>query len=190
MKPWLLNLLACPIDKYHPLKAWVFKWETSEEELEALSAKAGVVDEGYEEGYRQLAKQLLDDTISPEAIKAIVDATGCEASAHLLEGALRALERLTESSGRSEEELLSHLASEIDHLYRLLNLTEVEVGLLHCPKCGRWYPIGSSVESVPELLPDELRDKERDLAWMERWGAFIPPEILERGKPFNLGETG
>ena len=187
MKPWLLNLLACPIDKHHPLKAWFFKWETPEEELRSLSSKAGVPAESYEAGYRQLAKQLLDGTISPEAIRAITDLTGCEASMRLLQGALEALDRLTDAMDRSEEELLKEFREEIDRLYRFLNLTEVEVGLLYCPKCGRWYPIGSSVESVPELLPDELRDRERDLSWMERWRELIPREIVEGGKPFNLG---
>ncbi len=190
MKPWLLNLLACPIDKHHPLKAWFFKWETPREELERLFSKAGVAVEEYEAGYRQLAKQLLDGTISPEAIKAITDSTGCEASIKLLEEALKALDRLTNSLDKSPEELLRAFPGEIDSLYRFLNLTEVEVGLLYCPKCGRWYPIGSSVESVPELLPDELRDKERDLSWMERWRTLIPEEIAEGGKPFNLSDRG
>lgn len=186
MKPWLLNLLACPIDKHHPLKAWFFKWETSEKELNRLSSQAGVVEKNFEKGYRQLATQLLDDTISPQAIKSIVDSTGCEASAKLLEGALKALDRLGHHLDESEEELLMEFPEDIDRLYRFLNLIEVEVGLLYCPQCGRWYPIGSSVNSVPELLPDELREKERDLSWMENWKDFIPRDILQEGKPFNL----
>jgi uncharacterized protein YbaR (Trm112 family) len=188
MKPWLLNLLACPIDKHHPLDAWLFKWETSEEELRSLASKTGKVDSSLQRDYRQLAKQLRDGTISPEAIRAIRDLTGSGSSRYLLDEALNALDRLMASPEMSGEELLQTMSSDIDRLYRFLNLTEVEVGLLVCPKCNRWYPIGSSVESVPELLPDELRDKNQDLSWMEQWRELIPDIVLNSGRPFNLGE--
>ena len=75
---------------------------------------------------------------------------------------------------------------EIDVLNRYLNLIEVDSGLLVCPRCQRWYPIGCAVETIPELMPDELRDRERELNWMEKWRALIPRKVLEEGKPFNL----
>ena len=28
MKPWLFDILACPIDKYFPLKLYIFSFET------------------------------------------------------------------------------------------------------------------------------------------------------------------
>ena len=67
-----------------------------------------------------------------------------------------------------------------------MNLPEVDAGLLICPECGRWYPIGSSVETIPELLPDDLREKDRDIAWLELWRELVPLSILEEGKPHNL----
>ncbi|GAH36103.1 unnamed protein product, partial [marine sediment metagenome] len=34
MKPWLSDILACPIDKYYPLELLILKWETNISEIE------------------------------------------------------------------------------------------------------------------------------------------------------------
>ncbi|HID17651.1 TPA: Trm112 family protein [Candidatus Bathyarchaeota archaeon] len=60
---------------------------------------------------------------------------------------------------------------------------EVEEGLILCPSCGRWYPI---IEEIPHMLPDELRDKEEDLSFLEKWKEKIPRKVLEEGKPYSL----
>ena len=36
MKPWLFDLLACPMDKYFPLKLYIFFYETKPEEFESF----------------------------------------------------------------------------------------------------------------------------------------------------------
>jgi len=187
MKPWLLNILACPIDKHHPLEAHFFTWETAQEELRKAAEEAGRPSSAFDRSYRQLTKQLKDGTISPAAMRAIEDLTGSDDSAGLLEGAVEAVGRLERSLDMTGRELLRDFAGEIDRLHRFLNLLEVDAGLLVCSECGRWYPVGSSVEAIPELLPDELRDRDRDIAWLERWRELMPPSVLEDGKPFNLG---
>ncbi len=188
MKPWLLNILACPIDKHHPLEARFFSWETSEEEMHKIASEAGTPSHYFRKSYRHLAKQLLDGTISPAAVRAIEDVTGSRDSAGLLAEAVEAVGRLEQVLDRSEDELLREFPDDLDRLYRFLNLVEVDAGLLVCPECGRWYPVGSAVETIPELLPDDLREEERDLAWLERWRDRVPASVLERGKPFNLGD--
>ena len=60
---------------------------------------------------------------------------------------------------------------------------EVVNGLITCPKCGRWYPVE---EEIPRMLPDELRDRERDLRFLSKWRARVPDEILRQGRPFSL----
>lgn len=187
MKPWLLNILACPIDKHHPLEARFFSWETSAEETRKIASEAGEPSPHFRKSYRHLAKQLLDGTISTAAMRSIEDLTDSEDSAALLTSAVEAVSRLEQALNRSDEELLRDFPDDIDRLYRFLNLVEVDAGLLVCPECGRWYPIGSAVETIPELLPDDLRERDRDLAWLERWRALVPAHVLERGKPFNLG---
>lgn len=188
MKPWLLNILACPIDKHHPLVARFFSWETSQEEIRKIASEAGEPSSHFKKSYKHLAKQMRDGTISPAAMQVVEDLTGSEDSMGLMADAVEAVSRLEQVSDRSEEELLRDYLEDIDRLYRFLNLVEVDAGLLVCPECGRWYPIGSAVETIPELLPDELREKDRDLTWLERWRGLIPDSVLERGAPFNLSE--
>jgi len=187
MKPWLLNILACPLDKHHPLEARLFSWKTSPEEMREI-AKSGAPSPRFRENYRHLAKQLRDGTISPAALRTIEDMTGSKESAGLLAGAVEAVDRLERVLDRSETELMRDHQDDIDRLHRFLNLVEVDAGLLVCPECGRWYPVGSAVETIPELLPDDLRERDQDLAWLRRWRKFVPPSVLERGKPFNLSE--
>lgn len=186
MKPWLLNILACPMDKHHPLEAYFFSWETSEEEMAKHSAEAGVPSDDNKKKYEQLAKQLLDGTVSPKAIGKIKDLTGSVSSVGLLAVAVDSLHRVENVPDVCEETLLEESSQDLDSLHRYFNLVEVDAGLLFCPECSRWYPIGSAVETIPEMLPDDLRDKERDLEWLEKWKTLIPLHVLESGKPYTL----
>ena len=186
MKPWLLNILACPIDKHHPLDAYFFKWETTEDELEKINRDAGITTTHFKKQYAHLAKQIADGTISPPALEKIVDETGSNYSQELYVNAKKFLNRLGFEKSREEKKLLNDYPEGIDVLYRYLNLVEVEEGLLRCPKCGRWYPIGSAVETIPELMPDYDRERERDLEWLAKWKDKVPEEILREGKPFTL----
>ena len=185
MKPWLLNVLACPIDKHHPLEAYFYKWETSEEELDKINREAGKQSQYFSKQYTHLAKQIADGTISPSSVKAIEDQTGSNHTMELLADALKFINRLEFEENSAEENLLDKYPEGIDVLYRYLNLIEVEEGLLRCPVCGRWYPIGSSVETIPELMPDDLRDKEKDIEWLNKWIDKIPESVKTEGKPFK-----
>ena len=186
MKPWLLNILACPIDKHHPLEAHVFTWETPEADIEKNAENAGTPSSEHEKNYKQLAKQLKDGTISPPAIQNIMDSSESENSKSLLKGALDAIAGIEGAGEKSEKEILEAYPEEIDALNRYLHLLEVDAGLLVCPECGRWYPIGSAVETIPEMLPDDLREKDRDLEWMEKWSHLIPSNVIEEGNPYNI----
>jgi len=84
MKPWLLNILACPIDKHHPMDAYFFRWETSAEEIKELKTGAAQPSDELKKKHKQLAKQLTDGTISPPAIRKIVDESGVNDAADML----------------------------------------------------------------------------------------------------------
>ena len=88
-----------------------------------------------------------------------------------------------------KKKLMDILACPIDKFHPLeLHIFEEEAeiveGLIVCPKCSRWYPIR---DEIPEMLPDELRDKKDELPFLEKWRDKIPKDILAEGKPFNLG---
>jgi uncharacterized protein YbaR (Trm112 family) len=186
MKPWLLNILACPIDKHHPLEAYFFKWETGVDEMEKMNREAGNPSKYFKKQYQHLAKQIADGTISPPAMNEIRDESESRDALELYGDVKKFIERLGFEEKLVEERLVRAYPEGIDVLYRYLNLVEVEEGLLRCNKCGRWYPIGSAVETIPELMPDDLRERERDLKWLEKWREKVPESVLKSGKPFTL----
>ncbi len=86
--------------------------------------------------------------------------------------------------------LMDILACPIDkyyplELYVFEERDEIVNGVIVCPKCLRWYPIR---DEIPELLPDELRNKRDELAFMKKWKDEFPKKILSEGRPFNLGQ--
>lgn len=62
---------------------------------------------------------------------------------------------------------------------------EIEEGMLLCGNCGRWYPI---IESIPHMLPDDLRDAAEDRGFLAKWKEKVPEGVSKSGKPFNLAE--
>lgn len=50
----------------------------------------------------------------------------------------------------------------------------VESGVLICGGCARWFPI---LESLPELLPDHLRDAARDAVLLDSLAAGLPADV-------------
>ena len=59
----------------------------------------------------------------------------------------------------------------------------VEEGFLLCRTCMRSYPI---TEEIPIILPDELRDKKKDMEFLQRWNESIPRNLLKNLKPWTL----
>jgi len=88
-----------------------------------------------------------------------------------------------------QRRLLDILACPVDKRYPL-QLFEFELrgdiivsGALACEECGRYYPI---VEEIPIMLPDNLRNKKDDLAFLEKWKDKLPENIVHAGKPWSL----
>ena len=186
MKPWLLNILACPIDKHHPLEAYFYSWETPADELEKINSDASMPNRAFKKQYLHLAKQIADGTIRLDALNEIRDRTGSQPTAELCIDVKNVIAKLGFEDDKSEETLLSMYPEGLDVLYRYLNLVEVEEGLIRCPECDRWYPIGSAVETIPELMPDDLREEDRDIEFLKKWESKLPDEVRVGGKPFSL----
>jgi uncharacterized protein YbaR (Trm112 family)/SAM-dependent methyltransferase len=62
---------------------------------------------------------------------------------------------------------------------------EIKKGLLVCSGCGLWFPI---IDYIPELLPNHLRDWEKDLAFLKTLGHKLPKdtfkEMLDKSRTF------
>ena len=129
MKPWLLNILACPIDKHHPLDVYFYKYSSEEQEAKNMQDEIKI-----------LAKQIVEDVISPVSIQDIHDLTGDADSSKKYEALLEALPVLVENKSMGINALMKDYSGELTALYEYLNLQEVEEGLLYCQECGRSGP--------------------------------------------------
>ena len=91
--------------------------------------------------------------------------------------------------------MLDILACHIDKYYPL-ELIEIDTvedktnnenvikeGVLFCSQCSRFYPI---IEEIPVMLPDELRDKDKDIQFLQKWHEKIPSKITKNGLPWHL----
>lgn len=56
-------------------------------------------------------------------------------------------------------------------------------GALYCSECSRFYPI---LEEIPIMLPDELRDKKKDLEFLKNNKNILPEKIVNDALPWHL----
>ena len=66
---------------------------------------------------------------------------------------------------------------------KIINEKVIKEGVLFCTQCSRFYPI---IEEIPVMLPDELRDKEKDIQFLQKWQEKIPSKIIKNGNPWHL----
>jgi uncharacterized protein YbaR (Trm112 family) len=91
--------------------------------------------------------------------------------------------------------ILDILACPIDKYYPL-ELFEIEVrrqdsdndtiiseGILFCIKCSRFFPI---VDEIPIMLPDELRERQSEIEFLQKWRNKIPDKVIKHGNPWHL----
>jgi len=55
---------------------------------------------------------------------------------------------------------------------------------LFCSKCSRFYPI---IDEIPIMLPDELRNKDNDIQFLQQWKDKLPSKIINNAEPWHLG---
>lgn len=59
----------------------------------------------------------------------------------------------------------------------------IKEGLLFCSQCSRYFPI---IDEIPIMLPDELRERKKDLQFLQNWHDEIPRKILDYGQPWHI----
>ncbi|MDH3610882.1 MAG: Trm112 family protein [Nitrosopumilus sp.] len=85
--------------------------------------------------------------------------------------------------------LVDILACPIDkhyplEIFELISKKDVIIeGTLYCSECSRFYPI---LEEIPILLPDELRDKKKDLEFLKNNKKSLPEKIVNDASPWHL----
>ncbi len=225
MKPWLLEILACPIDKHYPLDLSIYAIE----DLDSFLKKVGNLEEMKKDlsfffknnidgdepesnvaiiNFDDSSKDLLVfDTLvrkpsppgaylekiqaSIDELKPIVDLSnekvkGTIASLLALKGKMqKTREAISAASATATEQRKAILAVESDLI--LLNwfkqAVEIGSGVMVCAKCHRWFPIR---DSIPQMLPDELRKEKYDRQFLETWKDKMDPDVVKAGVPFHL----
>ncbi|MHA2428717.1 MAG: Trm112 family protein [Candidatus Hermodarchaeia archaeon] len=164
MKPWLLNILACPICKEHPITAYVIQVEKNRlKDKKGLATelithhRKGVLSEPSLEPVHNLSK---DKTFDQRLTKA---------------------RQVYAALSRQKPEPM-----DVVPLVEYFHGLEIIVGALRCEKCERFYPVGSRIASIPELLPDSGRDPKADVAFLRKHRKVLPDVIVTGSKPVAL----
>lgn len=71
--------------------------------------------------------------------------------------------------------LTRHACSPDSH--EMDNTADIIKGLLICGECNHWYPISNF---IPELLPDQLRDWEKDIKFLSEFSDLLPGKLYKK----------
>ncbi|MHA1804843.1 MAG: Trm112 family protein [Promethearchaeota archaeon] len=207
MKPWLFDILACPIDKHFPLKLFIFGYETPIEKFQSILniyahrdlklIKNKKIVEISKENENLVVKDniILDFTPLDQYLKKIIasieelehveDRSGNELSIKCFELSRTTIkQKLLEFQDHMKPEKLDSILPELVFLNQVKLEMEIETGILFCEKCKRWYPI---VETIPQMLPDQYREKNKDLEFLKNHRHFLLDKFFNQDlKPFTL----
>ncbi len=207
MRPWLCDILACPIDKFFPLELVIFSFETSEiffkNIIEVYDNKdlISIKKENVIQIEQKNGELLLKDEIVIEKSKleiylnAIIssikevdnmrDKSSFEFSKrciHIIQNDLK--QKIKAFSNNLMNEHIDTILPELYFLNKFKTEIEIETGLLFCSKCKRWFPI---IDTIPQMLPDEYRDEEADIQFLKTNKDLLDNTFFKQNlKPFNL----
>jgi uncharacterized protein YbaR (Trm112 family) len=207
MKPWLFDILACPIDKYFPLKLYIFSFENKLEEFQSIinsyenrdikSIKnEDVIHISHEKGaYFVKDNIIIEKTKLPvylnlilssiNEFKNIFDKSPNEFSKKCFE--IIKSEVKSNIMKFSEKVNLNELESILPELHFINKIKldlEIESGILFCDECKRWYPI---IETIPQMLPDKYRKEEQEIEFLKTNKNLLSERFFHQDlKPFNI----
>lgn len=94
-------------------------------------------------------------------------------------------DKLSGQSSNSAENSSVNLKNDASPPHHLTDQisTIVQEALIFCKSYNRFYPI---TEEIPIILPDELRDKKKDIEFLKRWKELIPDDLLSNLRPWTL----
>ena len=207
MKPWLFDILACPIDKSFPLELYIFSYETKSEEFQRLIETYEkrdleiIKEEKFIEISRQEDTVFLNDNI-------VMEKTQIKTYLNIIISSINELNNIFDKTSNNlsnkcfdliKSEIKSNIRDfleniKIDNIEKILPElfflnkikleTEISSGLLFCKTCTRWYPI---IESIPQMLPDEYRDEKNEINFLQTNKNLMDEQFFKQDlKPYNL----
>jgi len=207
MKPWLFDILACPIDKYFPLKLYIFSFETKSEDLATLTnifekrELTSIQKEEIVVVSQENENYFIRDNI-------IIEKTDIKNYLDLIISSIKELDNIVDKSANRQiqkclEMIQLIIKPKILEFYKILDPTklnsiipelyflnkikleiEIESGLIFCKNCKRWYPI---IDTIPQMLPDEYRNEEEEISFLKNNRNLLDKEFFDQElKPFNI----
>ncbi len=207
MKPWLFDILACPIDKAYPLKLYIFSFETKIDEFQSfieiyekrdidIIKAEKIIEISSEDGILHIKDNIvIEKKPIEEYFKLIIssineltniyDKTPYDISKRCLNIILIEIkEKLLEFSKDLNINNIENILPELFLINKFKIETEIETGLLFCEKCKRWFPI---IETIPQMLPDEYRVRKQEVQFLKSNVNLLDQELLNHElKPFKI----
>jgi uncharacterized protein YbaR (Trm112 family) len=207
MKPWLFDILACPIDKHFPLKLYIFSFETDPNDFNAfinvlerkdmeLINQEKIIEVYNEDGNILIRDNIvIEKTKLKDYIKLIIlsiselDNTFDRTQDKLSKKCFKLVQstvkpKILEFIEDVKLNQLNEIMPELIFLNKIKTKTEIESGLLFCQKCNRWFPI---IDTIPQMLPDEFRNEEKEIQFLQNNKNLLDEEFLNQDlKPFSI----
>lgn len=207
MKPWLFDILACPIDKHFPLKLYIFSFETGPDEFESFFNVYDNRDIGQIKK-EEIIKIQTDNENSYIKDNVIIETTPIEVYIDLIISSITELNNIVDKSPYDiskksfelvkmdikqklivfskniKKDKIDEILPELYFINKLKIETEIDSGILLCEKCYRWFPI---IDTIPQMLPDEYRDEKKDIEFLQTNKNLLDKKFLKQDlKPFNI----
>lgn len=208
MKPWLFDIIACPIDKHFPLDLKIFSFENDntffseileeykEKNIEFLKKKNLIsstqkdkelfIKDNIIIKQTPLSEYLGQILRSIDELQNFTDNSNSQNSQKCLDVLLNEVKKRVSEFQNSNQEsnTIDNIIPELVLLNRYKIETEINTGLIYCQECNRWFPI---VDSIPQMLPDEYRERKKDLEFLENNKNLLDQEFLKQDlKPFKI----
>jgi len=207
MKPWLFDILACPMDKHYPLKLYIFSYETKPEEFKLILSnyekrtielikKEDIIKISHEDGLIYLKDNVIIEKKPIESylqliissineLNYIFDRTNNEISKKCFNILLTDVKnKILVFSRDFSEPQFENIYPELYLINKIKIDIEIDSGLLFCEKCLRWFPI---ISTIPQMLPDEYRDKDKDLSFLKTNKNLLEDEFFNQDlKPYGI----
>ncbi|MFX0002489.1 MAG: Trm112 family protein [Candidatus Hodarchaeota archaeon] len=207
MKPWLFDILACPIDKSFPLKLYIFSFENKPEEFQSIINIYETRDfnliknEAVINIYHEKGTIFMKDNIVIEKTKLVpylnLILSSLNEFSNIMDKSLNKQSKkcfeiinsevkpkIIKFAEQLNENELESIIPELYFINKIKLDTEIKTGILFCNECKRWYPI---IDTIPQMLPDKYRKEKQEIEFLKTNKNLLGERFFNQDlKPFNI----